>query len=190
MTNVTKRSVSTDALETLGTIIDETQKRDAIHLAVMPVVAGKRLKPGQTIALENGVAVPNKDGLGIVDPFLQSPALPGDRFWMVLKPRLVTSLRHVWTHPSFVDDDAMSVVNDLEQAKARAEIERIAEEVDCEFHKLINGANDYLDSGDYLNEGGRWEGTYLPDEFWPAFETYAGRKVPDDERGSFFSCSC
>lgn len=28
-----KRSVFTDALETLGTIIDDTQKRDAIHLA-------------------------------------------------------------------------------------------------------------------------------------------------------------
>ena len=39
-----KRSVATDALETLGTIIDDTQKRDAIHLAVEPVVAGERLQ--------------------------------------------------------------------------------------------------------------------------------------------------
>lgn len=37
-----KRSVATDALETLGTIIDDKQKRDAIHLAVEPVVAGER----------------------------------------------------------------------------------------------------------------------------------------------------
>ncbi len=32
-----KRSVATDALATLGTIIDETAKRDAIHLAVIPM---------------------------------------------------------------------------------------------------------------------------------------------------------
>lgn len=36
-----KRSVSTDALETLGTIIDDRAGRDAIHLAVEPVHAGE-----------------------------------------------------------------------------------------------------------------------------------------------------
>jgi hypothetical protein len=40
------RSVATDALATLGTIIDDTQKRDAIHIAVEPVIAGERLRPG------------------------------------------------------------------------------------------------------------------------------------------------
>lgn len=34
MSNAEKRSVSTDALETLGKIIGPNEKRDAIHLAV------------------------------------------------------------------------------------------------------------------------------------------------------------
>ncbi len=43
------RSVHTDALHTLGSIIGESEKRDAIHLAVEPVVAGERLTPGQNV---------------------------------------------------------------------------------------------------------------------------------------------
>ena len=34
-----KRKVSTDALETLGTLIGSDEKRDAIHLAVIPCEA-------------------------------------------------------------------------------------------------------------------------------------------------------
>ncbi len=55
---------------------------------------------------------------------------------------------------------------------------------------MIRGANDYLDSGEYLCEGGRWEHISVPDEFWPHFETLTGRKVPDANRGNFFSCAC
>lgn len=35
-----KRSIHTDALHTLGTIIGEGEKRDAIHIAVEPCIAG------------------------------------------------------------------------------------------------------------------------------------------------------
>jgi hypothetical protein len=45
------RTVATDALATLGTIIDETAGRDAIHLAVEPVVAAHNLSPGQHVGL-------------------------------------------------------------------------------------------------------------------------------------------
>lgn len=38
-----KRTMTTDALETLGTIITEHEKRDAIHIAVENVVAGAKL---------------------------------------------------------------------------------------------------------------------------------------------------
>lgn len=191
-----KRSVSTDALETLGTIIGEGEKRDAIHLAVLPVMAGARLKPGQAIAVTDGVAVPEPGGILIVDPFLREPAMPGERFWAVVRPRLITSLRHVWTHPDFPSDEvtapqASASDFDLEKAKARAVIESIAEQCNVDSaDELIWGAESYLKHGDYMCEGGRWEGVCLPDEFWPAFETLTGRKVKEDDRGSFFSCSC
>lgn len=105
-----KRTVATDALETLGTApLRDTEKRDAIHLAVDPVVAGQRLSPGAHITVTNGVAwlTPTGQGIGIVDPFLDSMVEPGDRFWLVVYPRKITSLRHVWTHPDLPESDVL-----------------------------------------------------------------------------------
>lgn len=102
-----KRSVSTDALDTLGTIHTKQEKRDAIHLAVEPVIAASDLNPGQHIVVDTaGNAIPVKPGkgLGIVDPFLPRPVATGERFWFVMYPRQVHSLRHVWSHPAFPDE--------------------------------------------------------------------------------------
>ena len=112
-THADKRSVSTDALETLGTIIGPGEARDAIHLAVEPVVAGERLKPGENVGLgpdgkayspETGLTFPGcrqVKALGIVDPFLKAPVKAGEMFWLVVYPRQIRSLRHVWEHPDF-----------------------------------------------------------------------------------------
>lgn len=100
---MSERPVTTDALETLGTIHITPQHRDAIHLAVEPVIAGVDLLPGQHIVVDNGVAWPTAigGGLGIVDPFLKLPVERGQPFWFVMYPRQVHTLRHVWTHPAF-----------------------------------------------------------------------------------------
>jgi hypothetical protein len=104
------RTPSTDALETLGMIHFKTEKRDAIHLAVEPVRAGEVLAPGEKIGIVDGIAFlagalddegnPVK-AQGIVDPFLPRSVLPGESFWFIMNPRMVTSLRHVWDHPDF-----------------------------------------------------------------------------------------
>ena len=101
-----KRSVSTDALDTLGTIHTKLEKRDAIHLAVEAVEATSILYPGDHIAVQDGKAIKTApgEGLGIVDPFLTMALKPGDRFWFVMYPRQVHSLRHVWAHPAFPDE--------------------------------------------------------------------------------------
>ena len=126
------RSPITDALETLGMIHFKKEKRDAIHLAVEPVTAGKPLKPGERIGIVDGFAypvgyqyVPDKDvkwigdnGVnrvgftrvkvpyqGIVDPFLTTDVQLGDKFWFVMKPREVRSLRHVWEAEGFPPSD-------------------------------------------------------------------------------------
>lgn len=109
-TNGDKRSVTTDALETLGKIISENEKRDAIHLAVEPVVAGEKLFPGQDVGLRYNKAVAGGVMmLGIVDPFLKNPVMLGERFWLVVYPRQIHSLRHVWTHPAFPDSPDLPV---------------------------------------------------------------------------------
>ena len=101
---MSERKVSTDALETLGTIHVKEERRDAIHLAVLPAKAGHRLVAGDPISIRDGVATGDASGLAIVDPFLSVDVRPGEKFWAVLRPRLVTSLRHVWSHPEFQDE--------------------------------------------------------------------------------------
>lgn len=105
MSSADSRTVTTDALETLGMIHLDPQHRDAIHLAVEPVVAGERLFPGQHIFLaDDGMAyIPSNksDGLGIVDPFIEGGIEKGESFWLVVYPRQIRSLRHVWEHPDF-----------------------------------------------------------------------------------------
>ena len=86
-----KRAISTDALETLGTIIGEGAGRDAINLAVEPVVAGEKLHAGVDVMLMYDKAYAScsdtDNPVGIVDPFLQDTVQPGQRFWLVLYPR-------------------------------------------------------------------------------------------------------
>lgn len=89
------RYVKTDALETLGSIIDANQKRDAIHLAVETVVAAQRLTPGEDVGFVDGGVGLCDNPVGIVDPFLKSLVKKGQRFWLVVYPRQITSLRHV-----------------------------------------------------------------------------------------------
>lgn len=197
-----KRTVHTDALETLGTIIGENERRDAIHLAVEPVIAGEKLKPGTEIFLgDDGKAYRaygNTKALGIVDPFLQNPVRFGDRFWLVVMPRMITSLRHVWTHPAFADSVDITK-EDKDTAKvqrSKSYIADLADSVGISYQRLIDGAEDWVCSkkndrwGEYIVGGGEMEGESVPDEFWEHYEVVTGNEVLEEHRGSFFSCSC
>lgn len=86
----------------LGEMPAEDAKRDAVHIAVAPVVAGVDLEPGQRVGLfSDGQASPMKPHIGIVDPFRIGWIERGTRFWLYLFPNSITDLRHVWSHPAF-----------------------------------------------------------------------------------------
>lgn len=110
----------------VGKLIENgDRRRDAIHVAIAPVMAAETLFPGQPIGftddaslLPDGIAAPGPhellagvdwpDGpVGVVDPYLHVPVQAGHRFWMFVMPNTVTSLRHVWTHPAFVAKEAV-----------------------------------------------------------------------------------
>jgi hypothetical protein len=93
----------------LGRLIESNEhRRDAIHVAVAPVIATTRLLPGQRIGLayadDTEDVAPADDidieAIGIVDPFLTEPVEEKQRFWMCLLPGTITGLRHVWSHPA------------------------------------------------------------------------------------------
>lgn len=180
-----KRSVSTDALETLGNII-EGGGRDAIHLAVEPVVAAEDLYAGQHVGLSKDGAITNGvEKLGIVDPFIVGVVPKGKMFWLVVYPRTITSLRHVWEHPKF--DKKIEPTQKETSAKWLVDF---AISVGLQYDVLMEGADDYLNHGEYLSFGGLLEGEYVPEEFWEHYEKVRGVKVNKNDRGSFFSCSC
>lgn len=192
--SVDKRSTFTDALATLGTIIGDNEKRDAIHLAVEPVIAAHPLRPGDHVGfISPGCAGMCGRPLGIVDPFLSGNVKQGQRFWLIVYPRQITSLRHVWEHPSF----PTTLGEAAESSKAASEqwLRGFAKTKDMDYTEMLERAERFLKTGDYWIEGGRFESEQIygdeAREFWGHFEKVTSVAVPDDEReNTFFSCSC
>lgn len=162
----------------LGQLITTPQQRDAIHVAVAPMVAAESLSPGQHVGIDaRGNAAFVTPAVGIVDPFLRTRVMPGDKFWLFLYPNTVTSLRHEWTHPAFPATKS-------EKSQDQIELERFAVHCGLTYDQLIDG----------LEAGGTVYGTTcyekIPDEVWEQYESVSGKAVPTDTRAEFFSCSC
>lgn len=191
MSNQDKRSVFTDALETLGNIIDETQKRDAIHIAVEPIKAKEMLLPGQHVTPDGFASRLGKNSVGIVDPFLTAPVYRGEWFWLLIYPRQIKSLRHVWTHPAFPDSQSEIEIPPSPQEQAsKAWIQEFADSNYLTYDDLMQGAAIFIYEGDYLDRGSLLEGIGVPDEFWEHYEIVTGKQVPDSKKRNFFTCSC
>lgn len=169
----------------LGQKIKSHAERDAIHIAIAPVVAGQDLNPGEHVGLENNVAV-TTNPIGIVDPFLTQTVKKGEQFYLLLYPETITSLRHEWSHLAFTSSE--------EKEQARLWLERFAYGADLDFDTVIQAAQDYIKYGDWYTqidrESARDEMYQVgPQEFWKNYEIYTGQKVKDKD-AAFFSCSC
>jgi hypothetical protein len=93
-----------DHIPNLGEVPAEDARRDAVHIAVAPVIAGCNLQPGQRVGLHDGrlfAEGEHIEAIGIVDPFRTQPVASGERFWLFLFPGSITGLCHVWQHPAF-----------------------------------------------------------------------------------------
>ena len=223
MSHNDKRTPHTDALETLGMIHQHDEKRDAIHLGVEPVEAGEYLDVGAIIGIKDGKACRSTKhngikALGIVDPFLESKVLPGQRFWLVVMPRQITSLRHVWEHPDFPDSRETShevavtkawddlsdaerkthVAIGTELGKAWEYLEEYARELSDYDDQFT--ADDLFDTGkvnledpsgwNYLVGGSSMEGERPSAEYWEAMSVLLNRDLTEVNKPNFFSCSC
>jgi hypothetical protein len=200
MTSQTHKVATTDALETLGTYpIPDNSGRDAIHLAVEPAIAGLRLRPGERVKIEEGFAVSaGHDATGIVDPFLDGLVQSGQRFWFVVLPRTITSLRHVWSHPEFPEAatyhaDADDHYVSPDQDASKRWIEQFCDRVGERYEYVMEGAAAWVSHGDWTygeDYSGALEGERVPDEFWQHYQVVTGKNVPPDKQRSFFTCSC
>lgn len=116
----------------LGQIITGPAARDAIHVAVAPIVAGAVLSPAERVFFVAGKAVPAiaPPAVGIVDPFLTRRVQRGETFWLFLFPGTITALRHEWTRPAFEDK--------IKIPSAKAVLDAFALQVGCSFESLVD----------------------------------------------------
>lgn len=108
----------------IGRLAAADEGRDAVHVAIAPTTAPCELRPGQHVDADGNPEGPGVVPVGIVDPFLREPVRPGERFWLLLYPNSVTSLRHDWTHPAYPTSSAaevnQAILDCLEQRKRRS----------------------------------------------------------------------
>lgn len=190
----------------LGQIITEPQQRDAIHIAVAPVECGdKRLLPGSHVGFcEGSTSVVTKDSallIGIIDPFISDVVMNGEKCWLFLYPGSITSLRHDWTHPAFVQQ--LPTIQQVIAGEKAADDKSPSEKWMREWAVRHVGHDYYGDRGSFSedtayafaieaghqNHIGPYEDArdFIDDEWWSHWETITGQK---GDRGSYFSCSC
>lgn len=197
----------------LGATPPENAERDAIHVAVVPMVAGQTLQPGQRVELfTRKTALATRGvGVGIVDPFRDCAVMCGERFWLLLHPNTVTGMRHHWSHPSFPDEKAdwrteSEASATVQSAVAYSPIEPIGtrDEHEAWLRKYAENLNCYSDPNNAFEQmikdlrqgrmhasGSSLHGLYElddADELRFHAEQYLGMRI-DWEQFSF-SCSC
>lgn len=164
----------------IGKIIEGEAARDAIHVAVAPVVAGEALEPGMHVAFdENGTVVPSPGNrIGIVDPFLRSGVEKGQKFYLFLYPKTVTNLRHDWAHPAFRNEPSAASVS-------MGWLQHFAELHKMTYNDLMEAVKRFVDGGCSFatieDEFREWE---TPPEFWIHYMAVTGQKGD----GNFFGC--
>lgn len=174
--------------ETIGKLLEGGQQRDAIHIAVYPVVASEKLFPGQEVCLIDGTEKVGVRSMpiphGIIDPFLSGPVYPDQRCWLFLFPNTVTGMRHEWQHPAF-DDAPLRV-------EAEKWLRELAEEYGLDFCEMVKEAS--CDDGGHLQFRGVGEVRSFGDKtdaFWVNLQIYTGKHFsPSHFEGLSFSCSC
>jgi hypothetical protein len=172
----------------LGNPPGENAQRDAIHIAVAPVTSEESIYPGQHVGLVAGSTdkvqtlrgSQPEQAVGIADPFVSGRIEPGTRFWLLLYPQTITSLRHEWQHPAFA-----TVIDPV--AVSKAWLADIASRCGVSYDRMMNAIaeDDYIHMGE--NE------TYKDvigdcSELQKHAEIVLGRKL---EHAPYpFSCSC
>lgn len=177
----------------LGVLIDETQQRDAIHIAIAPVVADTELHPGMDIGFvgnDTTLVGYSPTPIGIVDPFLKRAVTRGQRFWMFLYPQTITSLRHDWAHPAFPDYEQNHAVTADPEGESKRWIENFATKLDQTYSRLMGAADRWREYGDYTYDNSEIYKSHWDEfeEFWKHYEIVTGEKVED--KSHFFTCSC
>jgi len=178
----------------IGEIITNDQQRDAVHMAVAPVVAGGALLPGNHVAIRaDGSAVFSAGAgtVGIVDPFLRAPVRIGQRFWLFLYPGSITSLRHDWSHPAFHGIVAQAPDVSPEKNESMKWLEAFAESVGWNLTDLLERAESLYEHGSMFagDDDSQEKFNASQDLLLRHLAIVKGREIPNPE-DVYFRCAC
>lgn len=165
----------------LGKLITTPQQRDAVHVAIAPVIADEDVSPGQHVGFvaKNRVSPAAEKLIGIIDPFLDDNVPADLHCWLVMYPDTITGLRHEWSHPEF-EDTAHSV----------AYVRNAADLCGITYEQLLTDCRNYI-TGDgwHINMGSNeMYKDVVWSEFWLHFTNITG--IETDEDYAPYSCGC
>lgn len=189
-----------DAVATMGGILpDDTSGRDAVHVAVFSAFAAIKLFPGQDIAIihqgDDDIEVaPIGETVAIVDPFLKTAVIPGERFWAYLYPRTITALSHRWSHPALGEKTA-TYASPSHKLLSEQWLRDFCESADCPAYEEVMGEVSRFLAGtgnsdtEYMHFDGSDAHGEIPSEFWHHVGIVLGQDITGP-KPSYFSCSC
>lgn len=176
----------------LGQLIGFEAQRDAIHIAIAPVVSAGSVKPGEHIGfMDDGrVGIRAKVKLGIADPFLKADVQEGERFYMFLYPQTVTGMRHEWQHPEFpINFPACD-------NESKRSLEAMAERCGCSLERLLERLDLYAEGScgpdDSIQEKlNRFGDEIAVRDMWANYERCRMTKVDESiKTDTYFRCAC
>jgi hypothetical protein len=204
-----------DTLDLVGRPVPEGVGRDAVHIAMVPVVTAQILSPGEHVGWVDKhemtvgrVAQP----LGIIDPYLRGSVRPHTRVFLFLYPQTITSLKHVWQHPEFPDEvKVVEKVVEVEKipgdpAESEKWLRKFCKDEHLQFDLLMEAVSSpdgrafekhgddgwdtdgYSCDDGYITSYGRDAYGTIPDEFWHHCEVFFQR--PIKFRAERFFCVC
>jgi len=173
----------------LGQRPNANDKRDAVHVAIIPAEAGEDLEPGSEVAKAGNVYFRViRNGTGIVDPFNRCKTLKGELFWLCLFPNTVTGMRHHWQHPEFPESlnvDSEQWLRDFCERGNIPDYETIIGVLTGEYYDEWNSGRIDEDRFHFMGIDAYGD---IPPEFWYHAKQVTG--IDFENKPSRFSCSC
>ena len=175
----------------LGKLITGPEQRDAIHVAVAPVVAGHMLRPGDHVGFMDDsqkVCASARTPIGVIDPFLTRNVGTGEQCWLFLYPNSVTGMRHEWSHPAF----GQKPLPEVSKKESVDWLTEFGKAFDLSFDEIIDHLKDWQHHGShYVCDGFDTPRRAFTDKhlMWQHFTNVTGI-VPSDADDVPFTCSC
>lgn len=189
-----------DTIKLVGTILEGEHRRDAIHVAMAPMVAGGEIYRAAFVGLNSegkAIMVPPPVALGISDPFMREIIEPGQQFFVWLRPGTITDLRHHWTHPEFPEPVTPVIDPFTSNPDSVVWLKDYAEGLGETYEDMMSGAAHWLRDQTFwlggppeATRGSNLEGVYTSDRFWSHYQLATGVLVSMDRQDNFFTCVC